>query len=80
MNELVFEVLQESDGGYVAECLGESIVTEYSYKYDVDELATLAASAGFAREQVWVDAGRRFSVHFFRVPTANAARVPIDAE
>jgi predicted RNase H-like HicB family nuclease len=28
MNELVFEVLQESDGGYVAECLGESIVTE----------------------------------------------------
>ena len=28
MQELVFEVLQESDGGYVAECLGESIVTE----------------------------------------------------
>ena len=28
MKELVFEVLQESDGGYVAECLGESIVTE----------------------------------------------------
>ncbi|MDD2762737.1 MAG: hypothetical protein PHE83_02050 [Opitutaceae bacterium] len=28
MNELVFEVLQEADGGYVAEALGESIVTE----------------------------------------------------
>jgi len=26
--ELVFEVLQESDGGFVAESLGESIVTE----------------------------------------------------
>jgi len=28
MNELVFEVTQEADGGYVAECLGESIFTQ----------------------------------------------------
>jgi hypothetical protein len=28
MNELVFEVTQEADGGYVAEALGESIFTE----------------------------------------------------
>jgi predicted RNase H-like HicB family nuclease len=28
MKELVFDVTPESDGGYVAECLGESIVTE----------------------------------------------------
>ncbi len=28
MTELVFDVTQESDGGYVAECLGESIITE----------------------------------------------------
>lgn len=28
MDELVFEVTQESDGGYVAECLTESIVTQ----------------------------------------------------
>lgn len=28
MNELVFEVLQESDGGYVAECLTENIFTQ----------------------------------------------------
>jgi predicted RNase H-like HicB family nuclease len=27
-NDLVFEVTQESDGGYVAECLTESIVTQ----------------------------------------------------
>lgn len=26
--ELVFEVTQEADGGYVAECLTESIVTQ----------------------------------------------------
>jgi len=28
MAELVFEVVQESDGGYCAECLTESIFTE----------------------------------------------------
>jgi hypothetical protein len=27
-SELVFEVIQETDGGFVAECLSESIVTE----------------------------------------------------
>ncbi len=28
MNEIIFEVTQESDGGFVAECLTESIFTE----------------------------------------------------
>ena len=28
MNEFVFEVTQETDGGFVAECLTESIVTQ----------------------------------------------------
>jgi hypothetical protein len=28
MSELVFEVTQDADGGYVAEALGESIFTE----------------------------------------------------
>lgn len=28
MNELVFEVTQEVDGGYVAECLSEDIFTQ----------------------------------------------------
>ena len=28
VGDLVFEVIQEADGGYVAECLTESIVTE----------------------------------------------------
>jgi len=28
MNELVFEVTQESDGGFVAECLSEGIFTQ----------------------------------------------------
>ena len=28
MRELIFEVIQEADGGFCAECLTESIVTE----------------------------------------------------
>jgi hypothetical protein len=28
MKELVFEVIQEADGGFCAECLSETIVTE----------------------------------------------------
>jgi len=28
MNEFIFEVTQESDGGFVAECLTESIFTQ----------------------------------------------------
>ncbi len=28
MNELVFEINQEADGGFVAECLTENIVTQ----------------------------------------------------
>jgi hypothetical protein len=28
MDELVFEITQESDGGFVAEVLGESIITQ----------------------------------------------------
>ena len=28
MNELVFEITQESSGGFVAEALGESIITQ----------------------------------------------------
>lgn len=28
MNELVFEVVQEADGGFCAECLSESIFTQ----------------------------------------------------
>ena len=28
MNEIVFQVTQEADGGFVAECLSESIITQ----------------------------------------------------
>jgi hypothetical protein len=39
MNELVFEVTQESDGGFVVEALGESIVTQADTCANVREAA-----------------------------------------
>jgi hypothetical protein len=46
MTELVFEVIQESDGGYTAECLTESIFTEAD-TWDELRANVLEATAAF---------------------------------
>jgi dimethylhistidine N-methyltransferase len=46
---------------------GEAIVTEHSYKYDLEEFECLAARAGFTRERSWTDSGSRFAVCLFAV-------------
>ncbi len=46
---------------------GESIHTENSYKYTVDEFSTLAERAGFRRQALWMDADRLFSVQLLMV-------------
>ena len=43
---------------------GESIWTESSYKYSVDQFASLSAQAGFDVEKVWTDEEELFSVQF----------------
>jgi dimethylhistidine N-methyltransferase len=43
---------------------GESIWTEASYKYSLDDFAGLAASAGWRVEQVWSDDRGLFSVQY----------------
>lgn len=43
---------------------GETILTEYSYKYSLEHFAALAAHAGFNVEQVWTDARDYFSVQY----------------
>jgi dimethylhistidine N-methyltransferase len=47
--------------------LGESIWTESSYKYTLEEFAQLAAKAGFVVEQVWTDPRQLFSVQYLKV-------------
>ncbi|MBS0336656.1 MAG: L-histidine N(alpha)-methyltransferase [Proteobacteria bacterium] len=42
---------------------GETIHTENSCKYSVEEFQALAAQAGFRGEQVWLDAEGLFSLH-----------------
>ena len=49
---------------------GESIHTENSYKYEVREFESLAARAGLARRDLWMDPGQRFSVHYYEVVSA----------
>ncbi len=46
---------------------GDSIHTENSFKYDSDDFAELAGSAGFVRRGLWSDAGQLFSVQYYEL-------------
>jgi dimethylhistidine N-methyltransferase len=46
---------------------GESIRTEYSYKYSLNDLRALAAEAGWEVEQVWTDERTYFGVLYLTV-------------
>jgi hypothetical protein len=46
VNELVFEVTQDADGGFVAECLTETIVTQAD-SWDELRVNVLDATRGF---------------------------------
>lgn len=47
---------------------GESIHTENSHKFGIEEFQRLTEAAGFKAEKVWVDDADLFSVHFLTVP------------
>ena len=51
-------------GEPIAFAEGETIRTEYSYKYTLDDFEALAAEAGLAVEQVWTDDQSYFSVQY----------------
>ena len=46
---------------------GEHIITEYSYKYAVQEFAKLAARSGWTVIRLWTDAAKLFSVQYLEV-------------
>jgi len=48
----------------IAFSAGETIHTENSYKYTIDNFRALARSAGWQANNVWTDDGGLFSVHF----------------
>ena len=43
----------------------ESIHTENSYKYDLEDLRELAVATGFRLDRSWFDSHRRFSLSLF---------------
>ena len=47
---------------------GETICTEYSYKYDLDGFARLIGETGGRVERVWTDDKRYFAVVFVAIP------------
>lgn len=46
---------------------GESIHTENSYKYTIDEFQSLAKQVGFLPKKVWTDRQGLFSIHYMEV-------------
>ncbi len=46
---------------------GETIHTENSYKYSVEEFSALASQAGLAQISVWIDEQQLFSLHYYQV-------------
>jgi dimethylhistidine N-methyltransferase len=46
---------------------GESIRTEYSHKYGLDDFAALASRAGLGVRRVWTDARRWYSLQYLEV-------------
>jgi len=45
----------------------ESIHTENSYKYSIEEFSDLAQLAGFEQVNVWTDANKLFSLHYYQI-------------
>ena len=52
------------NGEIISFTRGESIWTESSYKYNLDEFKQMAAAAGFKVERVWMDERQWFSVQY----------------
>jgi len=48
----------------------ETIHTENSHKYEIEEFQALAGEAGFISKAVWSDADDLFSVHYVEVPSS----------
>ena len=61
MNELVFEIVQEADGGFTAEALGESIFTQ------ADSWAELKANVKEAVQAFYFDSAAPASIRLHLV-------------
>jgi uncharacterized SAM-dependent methyltransferase len=58
---------------------GETILTEHSYKYAVEDFQALAREAGWSPLAVWTDAGNQFSVHVLKSLLGEGRKPPQEA-
>jgi dimethylhistidine N-methyltransferase len=63
IESLKFQTVHVGDAAF-AFAAGEVIVTQYAYKFTVEEFESVARAAGFAPRQVWVDGDRLFAIHY----------------
>ena len=68
LRDTAFEVA----GRDFALAAGETIHTENSYKWTLDEARMLARAGGWEPVTVWVDAGAKFGLHLWRVAADRA--------
>ena len=61
-------------GAQVDFTAGETLHTESSYKYSIEEFHALAEASGFVADQVWTDEQQLFSVHCLRCEPARKER------
>ena len=54
---------------------GETIHTENSYKYHIEEFQELAANAGLKPLRVWTDENNLFSLHFLEVDETRCVKI-----
>ncbi len=59
------------EASYSSFAPGETIHTENSYKYSIDEFHRLAIGAGYWPEKTWTDTKRWFSLHYLRLAEAD---------
>lgn len=52
------------DGQTIPFLAGETLRTEHSYKYSIEEFQELACQAGFQPKRVWTDPQNLFSLHY----------------
>lgn len=64
LRSMVEQVIQIDDYEFYFD-QNETIHTENSYKYEVEEFQQIAGQAGFVPEKVWMDKNKLFSVHLF---------------
>ena len=63
---LVSDVRQSAimSGRSIQFAKGETLLTEYSYKYNAEQFQELAVSAGFVPRALWCDPDHLFSIHW----------------